>query len=123
MPQSVNSTYISKLMPSTQTNDGMLGAASSEYPQAPLTSGSVSCSSGALKITFTGGLPSTLYYVGQSETIYVYTSSETTLGSFTTDATGNGTFNFSLCTDGGGDMFAVGPGGHAGYFGGFSVPQ
>jgi hypothetical protein len=114
-----NETYMSTLVPESKTNNGLLP---SSVPQDPLTSGSLSYSNGSLTIMVTGGLSNTKYLVGWSETIYVYTSSEEGLPSFATDPTGNGGETTTL-SGFSGDMFAVGPAGYAGYFGGFSVPQ
>lgn len=120
-------TYLSQLEPVTTVNGKGLGFSSSSS-QDPLTSGSITLSSGAIQYTLTGALPNASYSAGECATIYIGNSSCYGLyngqnaGSFTTDT--NGDVTFSVTTDGvGGDMLQVASStGTAGFIGGFTVP-
>lgn len=121
-----NQTYLAVLLPETTTNSGIDTTSS---PQLPLTSGSVSLSSGALVFTVNGASPGTNYSTIESETNYIDGSGSYQVSTFTTDASGNGSSTTTLSQGSGGDMFAVeanAPAGQqpsAGYVAGFSVPK
>ncbi|MFP5230665.1 MAG: hypothetical protein ACLGXA_23865 [Acidobacteriota bacterium] len=116
------------LLPDTMTNGG---AVTTDSPQQPLTSGTVTYSNGTLQFTVQGASPNTTYETNSSETVYMDSSGTYGLSHFTTDGSGNGSSSFTWGNlSPGGDLFQVQPeadtqsvSGPAGYIGGFSVPQ
>ena len=121
----VAQVYTAALQPETKVNgkgDGDTGT------QGPLTSGSVTYSSGSLQFTLTGASPDTVYtsteagVLGGSSSYLLYNSAGQS--AFTTSASGDVTF--TVLQDGTeGDIFTVdtnNANSGAGYIGGFSVP-
>lgn len=120
-----NQTYLAALLPLTKTNNGA-AVLFTNWPQEPLSSGSVSYSNGVLQITVKGAAPSASHYVSETETVYVDGSGSYGLGTFTTDSQGNGSMTTNLSGGAGGDLFQVGlssiTGTQNGFIGGFTVP-
>jgi hypothetical protein len=118
-------TYLSKLLPETTTNGGVVVVPiGSNKVQDPLISGSVSYSKSTVTVTLNGAFPDRLYETAESPGVYLDTSSGYGLyPDITTDSHGDGRSSGSLTIEGG-DMFqvqvALGQG--AGFIGGFSVP-
>ena len=121
----VTQVYTAALQPETKVNgkgDGDTGT------QGPLTSGSVTYSSGSLQFTLTGASPDTVYtsteagVLGGSSSYLLYNSAGQS--AFTTNSSGDVTF--TVLQDGtAGDIFTVdtnNANSGAGYIGGFSVP-
>lgn len=113
--------YMSTLEPASTTNGK--GVVTPATPQDPLSSGSISYSNGSIQVTVKGASPNTTYTVNESETNYMDSSGTYALGSFTTDASGDGSATISVSGGAGGDLFQVVPPSGAGFIGGFSVPQ
>jgi methionine-rich copper-binding protein CopC len=113
-----NETYTALLLPAKDVNGGVDTTVTT---QDPLTSGTVTYSKGSLKFSVTGALPDTTYSTAESETTTIESSGTYYTGSFTTDASGNGSLTTPL-SDSGGDMFQALPPKDAGFIGGFSIP-
>lgn len=114
--------YMSTLQPVSTVNGQGLGFG--QPPQDPLSSGSVTFSSGSLQFQVTGALPNTTYSSAEcalnlGSSCYELYSSQGGSG-FTTDSGGNVTF--SVLQDGnGGDVFEINPPTGTGFVGGFRV--
>jgi hypothetical protein len=120
--------YMSTLQPETTVNGIGVVVGEAGTPQDPLTSGTVTYSSGSLQFVLTGTSPNTVIsagestnYLGSSNSYGLYNSQGQ--GNFTTDAQGNITFTVLQDNDTG-DMFIVFPQNDGvGFIGGFSVPK
>lgn len=120
-PTLTHQTFFSTLLPETSTNGGVV---TTNSPQDPLSSGTVSYSNGSLQFTVTGASPNTAYSTIESETVYLNSSGSYGLSTLTTDARGNGSSTTQLTFAAGGDLFEVLPQiSGAGFIGGFSVPN
>jgi hypothetical protein len=118
--------YMSTLQPENVVNGKEL--ASGSTPQDPLTSGTVTYSSGSLQFVLTGTSANTSIssvetddYIGSSSS-YALLSSQNQ-GAFTTDSQGDVTFTVLQDNDAGDLFVAVPQNSGAGFIGGFSVPQ
>ena len=124
VPTLSNETYMATLLPDTKTNSGVV---TTNSPQGPLSSGTVTFSNGTLQFTVKGASPSTEFGTNSSETVYIDSSGTYLLSTFSTDASGDGSSSFTWGNSSpGGDLFQVEPqsaAGPAGYIGGFSVPD
>jgi hypothetical protein len=118
----VTQVYAAALQLETTVNgkgDGGTGT------QDPLTSGSVTYSSGSLQFTLAGASPDTVYtsteaaVLGGSSSYLLYNSAGQS--AFTTNASGDVTFTV-LQDATAGDIFTVDSNSGAGYIGGFTVP-
>lgn len=125
-----NETYMATLVPDDKTNTGAV--AQPGTTQQPLSGGTVTLSNGAFQFTLKGAMPNATYRANDSETIYMDSSGTYWFdNSFTTDASGNGSFSTGWETLTGGDLFQIEykvPDNITGdytpeYIGGFSVPQ
>jgi hypothetical protein len=117
---------MSTLQPENVVNGKEL--ASGSTPQDPLTSGTVTYSSGSLQFVLTGTSANTSIssvetgdYIGSSSS-YALLSSQNQ-GAFTTDSQGDVTFTVLQDNDAGDLFVAVPQNSGAGFIGGFSVPQ
>jgi hypothetical protein len=120
-PQGVVSgqVYMSTLQPQSTVDQG---AFANPNPQLPLASGTVTYANGALTFALTGTTPNALLEGAEMDDTWG-DSNGYSVGSGTSDASGNVTF--SGAQDGSnGDLFGVNPGNgnNNGFLGGFSVP-
>ena len=121
-------TYMSTLEPSSTVNGTGLGntcIAGASTTQAPLTSGTVTFSSGSATYTVTGSFPNMGFTANESENYSVDGLGTYETDTFTTNSNGDAT---SSSTSFGprGDLFQVfpsSPGNGVGFIGGFSVPN
>lgn len=120
-PNVTTQTYMAKLLPDMATNGGVVSPYS---PQEPLSSGTVTYSNGSLQVAVSGALPSTVYDISESISVFLNGSGTFPLGTFSTDSSSNGTASAQLDFLGG-DMIQVAAQNQtqAGYIAGFTVPQ
>jgi hypothetical protein len=111
--------YMSTLQPQTKVNGAGI---TTESPQVPLTTGTVTLSAGSIVFSLTGSSPNANCSTNESQTTDMDSSGTYALNSFTTNASGDAS-STTMINGAGGDMFQVLPAGGAGYIGGFSVPQ